>query len=72
MARLISDVVLRELLVAGVVDKDTHRVVIDLRLGHAIAVYVEKHGSDKLVEIIKANATVLIAEVENGINGGNL
>ncbi len=52
------------LIAAGIADDNTTRVVIDLQVGHIPRVHIERHGDDKLVEVIQTLEGVEIVREE--------
>lgn len=64
MAKLSADPVMQALREAGIADDNTSRVVIDLKHGHLPAVHIERHGDDKLIDVVRALAEVEITRKE--------
>lgn len=43
---------------AGIADRQTRRVVIDMQAGYLPVVYIEKYGDDRVINIIEAVGSV--------------
>lgn len=46
------------LMAAGIADRQTRRVVIDMQAGYLPVVYIEKYGDDRVINIIEAVGSV--------------
>ncbi len=64
MAKLTADLVMQALQDAGIADDNTSRIVIDVRHGHRPVVHIERHGDDKLIDVVRALAGVEITRKE--------
>jgi hypothetical protein len=64
MAIYKADVYFEALCAAGLADKTTRRVVIDIQAGHAAVVHVERWGDERLLDVVRALEGVQISREE--------
>lgn len=62
---IVSTALIEWLIAAEIIGKDQHvrRVVIDIEVGEPVRIYIEEHGSDKMLTLIPPDlkgATVVI------------
>lgn len=65
MAKTIGEPVLDALREAGITPNGTRRVVIDIQVGHAPVVHIEKYGDRSLLKVIEAMAGVDVVRMED-------
>lgn len=60
MAKLVDQRLMEALRAAGLADDNTRRVVIDIQTNHPPVVYIERHGDDRLIQVVEALSSVEI------------
>jgi hypothetical protein len=65
MAKIWSDGLSDALREAGLADTNTRRVIIDLQVGHAAVVHIEKYGDRSILKVIEAMTGVDVVRVED-------